>query len=84
MKMYILQQDDCMIRPSMILGNLKRNSEIAQPLRGFPALEQVANCVKYLRVRMGSENVYAAVRKLVSRLTVHEYGQGLQDLIDGM
>eukprot|EP00644_Phytophthora_capsici_P018621 jgi/Phyca11/131797/e_gw1.113.44.1 len=55
MKKFILQQDECAVPPQVIWSSMRR-SEILQPKRGNPTLEQVTNCAKYLRRLQGTKH----------------------------
>ncbi|KAJ0398148.1 hypothetical protein ATCC90586_004267 [Pythium insidiosum] len=41
MKKFVLQQDDCGIKPKMILSLIMRDPDIPEPTRGYPSLSQV-------------------------------------------
>ncbi|EEY56173.1 uncharacterized protein PITG_08965 [Phytophthora infestans T30-4] len=55
MKKFFLQQDEWAVPPQLIWSSMRR-SEILQPKRGYPTLEQVTNCAKYLRRLQGTKN----------------------------
>ncbi|KAF4130878.1 hypothetical protein GN958_ATG19883 [Phytophthora infestans] len=66
MKKFFLQQDEWAVPPQLIWSSMRR-SEILQPKRGYPTLEQVTNCAKYLRRLQGTKNSIHVVRELVRK-----------------
>ncbi|KAG6943574.1 hypothetical protein JG688_00017541 [Phytophthora aleatoria] len=81
MKKIILQQDECAIPPQLILSNLRRLSDSIAPPRGYPTIQQVSNCDKYLRRFQGTKNSIQAVKRLVREHAFNPTGDANQSFI---
>jgi hypothetical protein len=65
MKGFVSRQDVGGQDPRHILNNMKKEPGISKPKRGWPTPKQIANALKYIRVKDGTKNSIAAVEKLV-------------------
>ncbi|KAK1930459.1 hypothetical protein P3T76_014130 [Phytophthora citrophthora] len=65
MKKFIIQQDECGIPPQLILSHLRECPDIVEPKRGYPSLQQVTSCTKYLRQLQRTKNSVHGIKQLV-------------------